>query len=160
MAIPKPWGEEIWFTGMEARGESRVRVDGGDLALSEYLALAPQHLCGGQPPVLLKILAPDSASPQGDLYFELHAEKQEVYIVTHVDPAAWPDGRGAIRMGVDPAQRAASASDADLRARFLQAVLDYEQVRREIDAADARQAASRRNANWRSASTWNRLPAC
>src|SRR5690625_7657891 len=35
----------------------------------------------------------------GDLYFELHEEKREVYVVTSIDPQAWPEGIGAIRYG-------------------------------------------------------------
>ena len=133
VVIAKPWGEEIWFSGMESRGESQVEVANGTLPLAAYLALAPQHLCGAAPPVLLKILAPKAQAPDGDLYFELHTQKQEVYVVTHIDRGAWPDGRGAIRMGIDERRLAAAGSAAALRAEFLQAVQEYEQIRRQID---------------------------
>ncbi|MEM1228930.1 MAG: hypothetical protein AAGI15_00205 [Pseudomonadota bacterium] len=133
LPIPKPWGQEIWFSGMEARGESQVRVGGRRLPLPAYLALAPRWLTGGQVPILLKILDPDPRPVRGDLYLEVHEEKRESYVVTHLDPGAWPDGVGAIRYGVDQARRAAAGSDAAFRAHFLEAIQAYERVRRLLD---------------------------
>src|SRR5690606_327598 len=60
-------------------------------------------------------------------------EKREVYVVTHVDRNAWPDGRGAIRFGFDQVARQRAASDEAFRQQFLSAVADYEQLRRAID---------------------------
>ena len=134
--IPKPWGREIWYTGIEARGESRVRVPDvdADLPLSIYLALAPDHLTGGHTPVLLKILDPLPTPVIGELYLEVHESKQEVYVVTAVDPEAWPDGQGRIRYGINQARRQDFADDDAFRAAFLEALEEYEAVRREIDA--------------------------
>lgn len=133
--IPKPWGREIWYTGIEARGESRVRVPGvADLPLSTYLALAPAHPTRGHTPVLLKILDPLPTPVLGELYLEVHETKQEVYVVTAVDPAAWPDGRGRIRYGINQTRRQEFADDDAFRAAFLEALGEYEAVRREIDA--------------------------
>src|SRR5690606_10110912 len=84
-------------------------------------------------PALLKILDPLPEEVFGDLYFELHQEKREVYVVTHVDAGAWPDGCGAIRFGFNQAERQKAPSDEDFRQQFLRAVADYEQVRRIID---------------------------
>jgi hypothetical protein len=149
VAIPKPWGREIWYTGIEARGESAVRTGGATLPLSRYLALAPQHLVRGRAPVLLKILDPRPEPLLGDLYFEVHREKQEVYVVTSVDRDAWPDGRGRIRFGMNQALRAKYADDAAFRADYLRAVTEYEQIRRASDAgahvAPASEAAARAN---------------
>ncbi len=131
--IAKPWGREIWFTGMEARGESQVATQAGNLDLSTYLALDPKALTGGTPLLLLKILDPKPDAVTGDLYFEVHEEKQEVYVVTHVDAGAWPDGRGGIRFGMCQEKRAGFANDAAFRAAYLEAVQAYEAVRRRID---------------------------
>ncbi|MEZ5561023.1 MAG: hypothetical protein R3E86_21080 [Pseudomonadales bacterium] len=135
--VDKPWGRELWLTGIEARGESAVRVEDALLPLSQYLALAPAYLTGAAPMILLKILDPTPRPLLGDLYFEVHERKQEVYVVTHVDPAAWPDGRGAIRFGMNQTVRREYGDDPAFRAAYLEAVRRYEQVRRAIDAGDA-----------------------
>ncbi len=135
--IAKPWGREIWFTGMEARGESRVATAAGDMDISDYLALDPDSLTGNSPLLLLKVLDPKADAVTGDLYFEVHEEKQEVYVVTHVDPAAWPDGFGGIRFGMNQEKRAACDDDAAFRAAYLEAVENYETVRRRIDGGEA-----------------------
>ena len=132
MAIPKPWGEEIWFTGIEKRGVSRVRSTPIAWLLDLFAAvLAPSHQ--GEAPLLLKILAPHPAPNLGDLYFELHQEKVEVYVVTAIDKDAWPQGQGAIRYGFSPDAVAAQGSADAFREAYLAAVQQYEKVRREID---------------------------
>lgn len=133
--IAKPWGKEVWYTGIEARGESRVATGGGqDLPLGTYLALAPGHLTNGHTPILLKILDPLPAPVIGELYLEVHETKREVYVVTAVDPDAWPDGRGRIRYGVNQARRREFADDEAFRAAFLAALGEYEAARMESDA--------------------------
>ena len=128
--VPKPWGREIWHSAIEARGESRVLAAGGQMLLSSYL-----QAVGIQAPiVLLKQLDPHPTPVLGDLYFEVHGEKREVYVVTAVDGAAWPDGRGRIRLGMNQALRRQWGDDAAFRAAYLKAVRRYEQVRRAIDA--------------------------
>ncbi len=135
IAIPKPWGQEIWYTGIEKRGVAEVGVAGRSVPLPWLLAIAPQRLTGGaQQPILLKILDPLPEPVFGDLYFELHRQKQEVYVVTAVDRDAWPDGIGAIRFGFDAKQRATYANDAQFIDAYLKAVRDYRVVRKEIDA--------------------------
>lgn len=131
--VPKPWGREIWYTGIEARGESRIVADGGELPLSVYLALAPQRLCGRAPLVLLKVLDPHPEPVTGDLYFETHEHKQEVYVVTRIDRDAWPDGVGRIRFGMNQALRARYGDDDAFRRDYLRVVGDYERIRRAID---------------------------
>ncbi|TNF35498.1 MAG: hypothetical protein EP312_03595 [Gammaproteobacteria bacterium] len=136
--IPKPWGEEIWFTGIEQRGISQVvPVSGRPVPLHWWLAALPEYLLGpdsGRPPVLLKILSPLPDEGFGDLYLELHEEKREVYIITGVDETAWPDGRGAIRFGVNPQTLAGYPSEAAFREAFVAAAQAYESHRREVDA--------------------------
>lgn len=134
--IPKPWGQEIWFTGMEARGVSQVASETGATPLSWLLSFCCDDVLGAQHQQLnlLKILDPLPDEVFGDLYFELHEQKREVYIVTHVDRAAWPDGVGAIRYGFSLEKRQAFSDDAAFIAAYHQAVCDYAVVRRDIDA--------------------------
>ena len=149
--IAKPWGQEIWYTGVEQRavcnfgaglgrvshgGASDDQTPGGRTPIPWLQAVLPDDAAGtaGQPLVLLKILDPLPQAVAGDLYFELHEQKREVYVVTHVDESAWPDGVGYIRYGFDPGRRARSASDQVFRADYLAAVQAYEDVRRALDA--------------------------
>ena len=133
--IPKPWGQEIWFTGVEERGVCHFSDGNCSAPIPWVQALLPEAAGGpaGEPLVLLKILDPAPREVTGDLYFELHQEKREVYVVTHVDADAWPDGVGGIRYGFDPARVAAAGSEANFRQQYLDAVKAYEAVRREID---------------------------
>ncbi|AQA19014.1 hypothetical protein BST95_12955 [Halioglobus japonicus] len=133
--IPKPWGQEIWFTGVEERGVCAFGGAGRQVPIPWLQAVMPEG-CGapGEPLVLLKILDPSAQEVVGDLYFEMHEEKREVYVVTHVDREAWPDGVGAIRYGFAVEKIAAAGSEAAFRREYLDAVQRYEAVRRQIDA--------------------------
>ena len=132
--IPKPWGQEIWYTGIEERGVSQVVTSEGCSPLSWVFAVAPEQLTDNKTPVLLKILDPLPDEVLGDLYFEMHEKKQEVYVVTHVDKTAWPDGEGAIRFGFNQRLRATYASDKAFKEAYLKAVRAYQKVRNEIDS--------------------------
>lgn len=134
--IPKPWGEEIWYTGMEDRGVAQAGHRGRTVPLPWVLSALPKQLAAGRDRgiILLKILAPRAEEVFGDLYFELHEEKREVYVVTSIDESAWPDGEGAIRFGFCSEKRAQFPDDASFRAAFAESVAAYENVRRDIDA--------------------------
>lgn len=134
--IPKPWGQEIWYTGMEARGVSQIVSETGGTPLSWVLSCFGHSVLGVQHQQLnlLKILDPLPEEVFGDLYFELHEKKREVYIVTHVDRSAWPDGVGAIRYGFSADKRKQFSDDAAFVAAYQQAVRDYALIRRDIDA--------------------------
>jgi len=134
VTVPKPWGREYWFTGVEPHRESRVAVCGGELTLRAYLSLAPEALCGARLPVLMKYLEPRPVPFIGDLYFEVHDSKHEVYVVTDVNRSAHPDGIGAVRLGVDQALRDAMADDARFRRAFLEALHRFEACRLASDA--------------------------
>jgi hypothetical protein len=136
VSIEKPWGQELWYTGIEERGVSRVTDGLASSLLSWVLSVAPRRLAANceQQINLLKILDPLSEEIYGDLYFELHEEKREVYVVTHIDRDAWPDGVGAIRYGFDPEVRSTYSCDEAFRADYLAAVHDYQIVRRDIDS--------------------------
>ena len=135
IAIAKPWGQEIWFTGIEARGQAGFTDGVSSVPIPWVLALLPKRLLGGERVNLnlLKILDPLPEPVYGDLYFELHEEKREVYVVTHVDRQSWPDGEGGIRFGFDAAVRNAFDGPDEFRQAYLQAVQNYELVRRKID---------------------------
>ena len=98
VVVEKPWGREVWYSGVEARGESRVGVGQDALPLSEFLRKHGRE----RDIVLLKALHPD----QGDLYVELHDVKWEVYAVDAVDHALWPHG-GRMLLGIDQRRRRA-----------------------------------------------------
>lgn len=135
VSIPKPWGREIWYTGIEERGVSRVTDGLFSAPLSWVLSVAPEHLAANRERQinLLKILDPLAEEVYGDLYFELHEEKREVYVVTNVDRQAWPEGVGAIRYGFNPELRKTFPSDDVFKAAYLEVVRDYESLRRQID---------------------------
>jgi hypothetical protein len=141
MDIAKPWGRERWYTGIEARGVCHFGDTRCGVPLPWLLAALPsaQILAPSQAPLLLKILEPFPEPVTGDLYFELHAQKQEVYVVTHVDPRAWPDGVGYLRYGFCPRRLAACDSEAVFRSNYLAAVEAYRAVREQIDDLPAEQ---------------------
>jgi hypothetical protein len=134
VVIPKPWGREIWYTGIEARGQSGVAGEGGQMPLPWLLSIAREEVLGTRGELgLLKILDPLPDPVYGDLYFELHEMKHEVYVVTRVDPDSWLGGKGAIRFGFDPVVRAEHASDSAFRAAYLVSVRNYQDIRNRID---------------------------
>ena len=128
--IKKPWGREIWYTGIENRGESSVMMDNNSsIPISLFLSLAPKQLTNSKLPVLLKILDPKTVKSLGNLYLEVHEEKEEVYVVTHIDSEAWPHGVGTMRYGVDQIARQSYGSDQQFRAEYLSSVQEYEAIR-------------------------------
>lgn len=135
VCIAKPWGQEIWYTGIEERGVSLVTDGTENAPLPWVLSVAPRRLTANRERQinLLKILDPLPEEVYGDLYFELHEEKREVYVVTHVDKQAWPDGIGAIRYGFDTQVRNEFVSDQAFKSAYLEVVKRYQLVRRDID---------------------------
>jgi hypothetical protein len=136
VSIAKPWGQEIWYTGVESRGvASLVGINGLSEALPVVVSALPIHLAGvfAQSLILLKILDPLPQEVMGDLYFELHEEKREVYVVTAVAESAWPDGVGAIRFGFDQGKIEAHGNERAFKSAFIASVKAYEATRREID---------------------------
>ena len=135
VCIPKPWGQEVWFTGIEERGLSCA----GGMPVAWLMDVFREPLGSSGPPLLLKILDPHPEPNLGDLYFEMHREKIEVYVVTGIDGQAWPDGQGAIRYGFNPAV----LQEYDDRESFLRGYTDavrrYEVIRRQIDQLLAEQ---------------------
>lgn len=134
--IDKPWGQEIWYSGVEQRGVCDFGEISSNTPIPWLQAVLPNEAAGraGEALVLLKVLAPSSKRVQGDLYFELHEKKREVYVVTHIDRRAWPDGVGYMRYGFDRRRLGQFPNEAAFRAAYLESVLNYEKQRRLLDA--------------------------
>ncbi len=127
--IPKPWGQEIWFSGIEKRGVSEVN----GIPIAWLIdAFGEQLGCVGDP-LLLKILDPFPTENLGDLYFEMHEQKIEVYVVTDVNQTAWKSDAGAIRYGFSQARLAEYETREDFLQAYVTAVDIYERCRRKID---------------------------
>lgn len=150
--VDKPWGREVWYTGIEQRGRSLVRSETGQTELPYALGMFPAPLIGEQerPPVLLKALEPLPQAVLGDLYLEVHRQKWEVYVVLEVDRDAWPDGVGRLRAGLSAdaialyRARHGAAWQPALADGLLAAIRAYEAVRRRVDGVfDAALAARR-----------------
>lgn len=136
VSIPKPWGQEVWFTGIEQRGVCEVDTAAAPCPLPWLQALLSETYSGlseAIAPVLLKILDPYPEPIIGDLYFELHEVKQEVYVITSIDEAAWPEGIGRIRIGFNPDMRVKFGDDASFKDAYSKAVAEYRGIRVEID---------------------------
>ena len=65
---------------------------------------------------------------------EVHKEKEEVYVVTHIDSGAWPEGVGTMRYGIDQVARQSYETDQQFRAAYLSSVQEYEAIRQKVDA--------------------------
>ena len=130
--VDKPWGAEVWYTGIEQRGI--CTASGIPLPwLLDCFAEDQVGSASNTSPLLLKILDPLPNPELGDLYFELHDQKIEVYVVTYVDPHVWPNGVGKIRYGFNQQVRNTYPSDEQFKTSYLSAVQAYEQCRNEID---------------------------
>ena len=81
VTVEKPWGEEIWFSGIEERGVS----SSNGIPITFLVEIFGEFLGCSKPPILLKVLAPNPEPNLGDLYFELHEKKTEVYVVTNIN---------------------------------------------------------------------------
>ncbi len=134
ITVLKPWGSEIWFSGMETRGTSQVSDGRYSVPLPWALSLAPKRLCAQETITLLKMLKPDQDQDLGNLYFELHQEKEEIYIVTRVGSEKQEQTSGAIRLGMNPQRIRDYPDAATFRTAFSKAVADYAAVRQQIDA--------------------------
>lgn len=133
--IEKPWGREIWYTGIEKRGFSSVTDGVNDAPLPWVLSVAPSRLAASKEKQinLLKILDPLPDPAFGDLYFELHKEKQEVYVVVDINKNSWPQESGGVRYGFDEATINTFSSKRDFYDAYKRAVERYYKIRRTID---------------------------
>ena len=122
VAVAKPWGREVWYSGVEARGESGVRTPAGVLPLSQYL----DERGRSKPVILLKALQ----ATAGDLYLEVHESKSEVYVVDRID------GTGRLLLG-PCTEVLARLGDAGFRAAVRRAAGKAEAGEAAIDAVQS-----------------------
>ena len=141
--IPKPWGHEGWYTGFEKRGVVRVTDEYGKTELPHALDLFKKKLLAdySKSLILLKTLNPFPEDVVGDLYYEMHEKKWEVYVVTKIDRTAWPSGEGIIKAGVNPHKISKYQDNyADKWSEifikdFKKAIYEYEKIRIKIDTS-------------------------
>ena len=134
--IPKPWGQEIWFTGVEKRGVSKIksiRNENTSIPIPWFFSSLPKKLLGKkfaeQNLMLVKILDPFPEPIFGDLYYELHTEKNEVYIVTEITAT-----EGKIKFGANSKKLEEINYDIHLyKQQLFKVIKDYEKIRRKID---------------------------
>tara|TARA_B110000858_G_scaffold81243_1_gene94169 strand:+ start:1357 stop:2778 length:1422 start_codon:yes stop_codon:yes gene_type:complete len=133
--IDKPWGHEIWYTGIEERGVSCVTDGTNSTPLPWVLSAAPNRLAADREKQinLLKILDPLPDSMCGDLYFELHEKKQEAYVVVDINKDSWPNSIGGVRYGFDDELRRTFSSKDDFYFAYKKAVEAYRTIRKTID---------------------------
>ena len=133
LEVPKPWGREIWFSGIEKRGVNSVRNElGQTLLLPDFVGkfLNPNGVFSPCQVPLIKILDPKPVPVLGDLYTEVHTVKNEVYVCLSVDSLLAQEGKGGLRFGF---QMEKGESWEQKKMSFLESTQDYEKVRREID---------------------------
>jgi mannose-6-phosphate isomerase class I len=131
--IEKPWGKEVWFTGIEKRGISNAVLSGKEYKLSTLISLLGDKFLEKKSPepILLKILAPNSDPNFGNLYYELHTEKQEVYIVSKISDSIT---QGKMKYGISQEKMSSYNSLETFKSDFKQAVKNYETVRSEVES--------------------------
>ena len=122
VTVAKPWGREVWYSGVEARGESGVCTTAGVEPLSQYLVERGRT----KPVILLKALQ----ATAGNLYLEVHERKSEVYVVD------WIDGRGRMLLGPRP-DVLARMGEAAFRAAVRQAAAKAEAGETVIEAVQS-----------------------
>ena len=143
LKIPKPWGFEGWYTGFEKRGVVNAIDKYGETELPYALNLFKKQMLADdlESLILLKTLNPVAEKTIGDLYYELHEKKWEVYVVTEIDKTAWPSGKGIIKAGLHPDKieeyrnKYGNNWEVTLRTEFKSAVSEYEQIRLQIDGS-------------------------
>ena len=141
LQIPKPWGYEGWYTGVEKRGVALIHDRLGRTELPYALGLFPEPLLNGadEQLILLKTLNPVGEEVLGDLYLEMHEKKWEVYVVTALDPEAWPSGKGEVLAGLNPEvisryrERYGENWSGPCLRDFQEKIREYEIIRRELD---------------------------
>ena len=122
VTVAKPWGREVWYSGVESRGESGVCTSGGVEPLSLYLAEHGRT----KPVILLKALQ----ATAGNLYLEVHESKSEVYVVDRID--------GAGRMLLGPLPDVLSKfGETEFRAAVRRAAVKAEAGEAAIDAVQS-----------------------
>lgn len=122
VTVAKPWGREVWYSGIEDRGESGVVTHNGIVPLSKYIDERDR----AAPVILLKALQPIA----GNLYLEVHETKSEVYVVDRTD------GPGRMLLGARP-DVLARMGDAGFRAAVRRLAGQAETGKADVEAVQA-----------------------
>ena len=141
IAIKKLWGKEVWFSGIEARGVSLARSHFSTktheidevLFVFRLFRFLNKNYIKNQQPILLKILKPLADKIQGQLYYELHEKKKEVYIISRISKKLYPQGLGKIRLGFNPEKKKNYDNAKLFFSAKLKAILSYKKIRFQID---------------------------
>lgn len=149
VTVPKPWGEEIWYTGVEKRGVCGLFLSGisdqnpAIVTTSDepeqsvplpFLELALGCACPESKSSLplLKELLPFDQPFYGELYTEVHTEKAETYLVTGLSNQCLERGFGEVKLGLHP-QFARNWQDPSTRDEAATRLKSYEQLRERVD---------------------------
>ncbi len=141
IAIKKPWGKEIWFSGIEKRGVSlgknhfsqKTHAIDKLIFVFKLFGFLNQNYIKKKQPILLKILKPLADKVYGQLYYELHEKKKEVYIVSQISKKIYPQGVGKIRLGFNLAKKKNYPRAELFFQAKLKAILAYKKIRFQID---------------------------
>lgn len=113
--INKPWGKEVWYSGIEERGVCLVKSIINDLTSplpyvlevfnifnSRIKSRINSKINSQKKIILTKRLVPLAEKEKGNLYYELHQKKKEVYIVNEISKKAYPIKKiGKIKIGMN-----------------------------------------------------------
>lgn len=108
--IIKPWGKEVWYSGIEERGVCLVKSITNDLTSPLPYVIEVLNVFNSETNskknnkkiILTKRLVPLPEKEKGNLYYELHQKKKEVYIVNEISKKAYPTKKtGKIKIGMD-----------------------------------------------------------
>lgn len=139
VAVPKPWGREIWYSGAEKRGTSRVALktpEGSPVEVAlpfVEIALGIALVDRQSALVLLKELDPFDVPFYGELYTEIHLQKSEIYIVSGLGRICCPARHGFVKLGVQ-VHEAHPSEQSELGVTMAAALSEYEDVRKKVDA--------------------------
>ena len=139
--VYKPWGFEFWWSGIEPRGISGIssKPQHPPIRLSTYLSVFADTVIEkpSQAPILLKTLSPFPHPLRGNLYYELHEHKSEVYIISHLDDLWYDPVKkrkiAHLYVGVSAQKRASFNSDAHFLQALSQVLKSYHKLQIKIE---------------------------
>ncbi len=170
--IKKPWGKEVWFTGIEERGFSKginfketfssslsektsekneskkikAKIKSTDIdelfACFKLFSFLNFGYIKKNEPILLKILKPKADKIYGQLYYELHEKKKEVYIISKINQKTYPNQIGKIRLGFNQAKQKLFSNQKNFLEHYKKAILEYKKIRFLLDELIEKENAS------------------
>ena len=139
VSISKTWGKEIWYSGIEERGVCQVKSIENNFTtplpyvleilqaleiLEDFKNLkfskSKNNLQKKEKIILVKQLVPLAQKEKGNLYYELHEKKKEIYIVNKISKIAYPEKIGKIKIGMNQNHREQFSSFKKFKDSFLE----------------------------------------